>query len=276
MGQLVTLDTFKADLRKLRPAIRDAMPSQFRNPERMARIALTAVRTTPSLLKCDPKSLYGAIIQAAQLGLEPGPGLNQCCIIPRRIHGKLMAQFQPEYGGLIELATRSDRVLSIDSAVVYTDEHFYYDKGEQVLQHQPKIDRKEPPTEDMFKCAYAIAYLRGGARTIEVCAPYVIFEARAKSSAWRAFVDKKRDTCIWNDHPEPMWRKTAIIRVCKYIPKSAELCMAIEANTQSEYTEEGQDTSAIFEDAIEGECEDVTDKPAATGKLFDKEKTDGK
>ena len=47
-----------------------ALPRHL-NGDRMARIALTAFRRNPKLGECDPKSVFAAVIQASQLGLEP-------------------------------------------------------------------------------------------------------------------------------------------------------------------------------------------------------------
>lgn len=48
-----------------------AIPKHL-NADRMSRIALTAFRRTPKLSHplCDPRSVFAAVIQASQLGLE--------------------------------------------------------------------------------------------------------------------------------------------------------------------------------------------------------------
>lgn len=50
--------------------LRAALPSVI-TPERFTRLVLTAISTTPKLAKCTQKSFFGAIFQAAQLGLTP-------------------------------------------------------------------------------------------------------------------------------------------------------------------------------------------------------------
>ena len=51
-------------------AIAAALPRHI-SPERFARIALTALRTTKNLDKCDSSSVLGSLMTCAQLGLRP-------------------------------------------------------------------------------------------------------------------------------------------------------------------------------------------------------------
>ena len=76
------LEQFKGEIAR-------ALPKHI-NPDRMARIALTAFRMTPKLGECDPRSVFAAVIQSSQMGLEVGlmgeahlvPFGNQCQLIP--------------------------------------------------------------------------------------------------------------------------------------------------------------------------------------------------
>ena len=53
------------------PQFARAMPKHM-DPDRLARIAMTEYRRNPVLGTCSPQSFFGALMQAAQLGLEPG------------------------------------------------------------------------------------------------------------------------------------------------------------------------------------------------------------
>ena len=94
------LDQFKGEIAR-------ALPKHI-NPDRMARIALTAFRMTPKLGECDPRSVFAAVIQSSQMGLEVGlmgeahlvPFGNQCQLIPG-------------YTGLMKLARQSGLVQDI-------------------------------------------------------------------------------------------------------------------------------------------------------------------
>lgn len=73
--------------------IEAALPSVITG-ERFARMVLTAMSNTPQLASCTPKSFLGAMMQAAQLGLEPNTPLGEAYLIPFRNHGTLECQFQ--------------------------------------------------------------------------------------------------------------------------------------------------------------------------------------
>ena len=54
----------------MKPAIQAALPSVM-TPERFSRITLSALSANPKLKECTPQSFLGAMMTAAQLGLEP-------------------------------------------------------------------------------------------------------------------------------------------------------------------------------------------------------------
>ena len=58
-----------------------ALPKHM-DADRMIRIALTTFRRTPKLLDCDPKTLFGAVISCAQLGLEPDGYRGEAYLLP--------------------------------------------------------------------------------------------------------------------------------------------------------------------------------------------------
>jgi phage RecT family recombinase len=74
---------FPAMLTAWLPEIARALPKHL-NADRMSRIALTAFRRTPKLAECDPRSVFAAVIQASQLGLEPDT-LGRSYLIPYKV-----------------------------------------------------------------------------------------------------------------------------------------------------------------------------------------------
>ena len=73
--------------------IAKALPSVI-TPERFTRITLSALSTNPQLQQCSPASFLGAMMTAAQLGMEPNTPLGQAYLLPYRNHGQLECQFQ--------------------------------------------------------------------------------------------------------------------------------------------------------------------------------------
>lgn len=93
---------------------------------------MNAVKKQPKLLDCDPKSLFGAILLSAELGLKPNTPEGFAYIIP---YGK-EAQFQIGYKGLMEIAYRSPLVKSIKGVAVYENE-FYQEYDNNTFKHIP-------------------------------------------------------------------------------------------------------------------------------------------
>lgn len=121
----------------MKPQIEAALPSVI-TAERFTRMALTAVSSNPQLAQCTPASFMGAMMQAAQLGLEPNTPLGQAYLIPFRNKGQLEVQYQTGYKGLIELAHRSGEFKNIEARVVYENDDFQFEYGlEPKLYHKP-------------------------------------------------------------------------------------------------------------------------------------------
>ena len=99
--------------------IAKALPSVL-TPERFSRMVLTAMTKTPKLANCKPESFIAAMLEAAQLGLEPNTPLGQAYLIP---YGN-SCQFQIGYKGLIDLAHRSKELKSIEAHEVYENDEF--------------------------------------------------------------------------------------------------------------------------------------------------------
>ena len=121
--------------------IAKALPSVM-TPERFTRIALSAVSNNAKLASCTPQSFLAAMMNAAQLGLEPNTPLGQAYLIP---YGGA-CQFQIGYKGLIDLAYRSGEVKMIDAQVVYENDEFEYELGmDPVLKHKPARTNRGKP-----------------------------------------------------------------------------------------------------------------------------------
>jgi len=257
-----TTDPARAMLEALAPEIRNALPKHL-TPERVGRICLTEIRKCPKLLKCDRQSLAAAIIQSAQLGLELGSGLGLAWLIP---YGE-EAQFQIGYQGLIELARRTGKLLSIYAEVVYADDEFEFVRGlNPDLHHTPLKGRTDEPKPDTIVGAYAVAELPHGSGVVKqwVWLPkYKIDKVRRASKA-----PNGPGWTLWYDE---MAKKTALKNLCKTLPKSAELARAIEVddaaadgslNLVGDFTG-GGDVVNVEPDAVELVVEKPEKKPRA-------------
>ncbi|UZR29037.1 recombinase RecT [Methylococcus mesophilus] len=225
------LESFKGEIQR-------ALPRHL-NPDRMCRIALTEFRKNPKLAQCEPASVFAAIIQASQLGLEPGL-MGQAYLIP---YGQ-QCQLIPGYQGLIDLVRRSGLIKRIEAHVVRDGDRFTYRTGlTTVLEHEPALDG-EPGD---LRLAYAVAEFSDGGCHVEVMTRAQIEAIRDRSQNVQSARKWKKET-PWDTDTEEMWRKTAIRRICKYLPKSAELATAVALDDAA--AQGGQSLSV--DDAIDG------------------------
>ena len=190
--------------------IAKALPSVI-TPERFARMATTAVTQTPALATCTPQSFIGAMLTAAQLGLEPNTPLGQAYLIPYGSN----CQFQLGYRGLIELAHRSGDIKSIEAHVVYANDEFDFEFGlDPKLKHKPaKRDRGDATW------VYAVYHTKEGGYGFEVMSVEDINRHKAKYS--------KAKNSPWNDAWDEMAKKTVIKKVLKYAPLKTEFARAM-------------------------------------------------
>jgi recombination protein RecT len=116
-------------------------------PEDFIETCIRAVKENPKLLQCDPKSLFGAVLLSAEVGLKPNTSLQHSFIIPY----KGQAKFQIGYKGLIEIMYRNSRVKQITARAVFENDVFDYGYGlVPYLNHKPARKNK-----GQLECVYA-------------------------------------------------------------------------------------------------------------------------
>jgi len=235
-------------LKRMQPEIEKALPKHL-NAERFARMALTEVRRIPKLLECTQASFLGALMSAAQVGLEPGP-LGLCNIVPytSKKTGITTAQFLINAKGRAALMYRSGDVSSLFYNVVYQNDVFEYEYGiNEKLRHIPKLEGDR----GRKVCAYAGAHLKNGGHMFVIVSPETIKKVRAKSAT--------PNYGPWVDWEDEMWIKTALKRLAVYAPLSAELMRQLSLD-ETIKTEIKEDMSEVPDetDWIEVEGEEVS------------------
>lgn len=212
--------------------------------DRMLKLALGAMRTTPKLMQCRTDSLFGAIVQCAQLGLEPNTPLGHAYLLPfeNRTKGITEVQIILGYKGLIDLARRSGQIVSISAHEVCEKDHFEYEYGlEEKLVHRPALG-----TRGNVVAFYAVAKLVGGGYAFEVMSAKQIEEIRDASQNYKFAKDKTKT--VWGQHFVEMGRKTVLRRLFKYLPVSIELATAAALDDKSSRGE-----SQGLDEALSGE-----------------------
>lgn len=243
--------------------------------ERMLRVALQAVRTTPLLQECSVESLFGAVVQCSTPGLEPNDARGLSYLVPFWNSKQKVreAQMIVGYRGFIDLARRGGEVSSLIGRPVYEGDRLDLCYGSrEYLEHKPCL------TEDRGQIigAYAIARLKEGADPLFVFLPWADIEkARAASSgAW--YFDKKSGekkpalTTPWWTDTEAMAAKTPVRRIAKWLPMNIELAQAVALDEKADRGESQRLDSVLsgeYEEveAVEGDEPEPVDETAVLG-----------
>jgi recombination protein RecT len=205
-GLIAMRDKFKATLPKHIPV------------ERFERTVITAMNLTPELATADRRSLLNAATKAASDGLLPDGREGALVIFNDRKTNKKMVQWMPMVAGIIKKLRQSGEIASIAARVVYQGEidtgRFKYiiDEGAERLTHEPMLwgDRGKAVL------VYATARFKDGTVQNEPMTMADVEKARAVSRTG------KSEYGPWAQWTDEMMRKTAIRRLAKYLPLSAE------------------------------------------------------
>lgn len=254
---------FPAMLQAWKGEIAVALPKHL-SADRMARVALTCFRNTPKLAECNPLSVFAAVLQAAQLGIEPGL-MGEAYLIPY----KDTCQLIPGYAGLIKLAKQTGQVVDIYAMAVRENDKFNCTFGlTRTLDHSPLADKGGFPASQEKRGAiighYAVAVFKDGSRTFVVMGMDEVHAIRNNSSGYKQAVKWKKDS-PWTTHPEEMGNKTAIRRLCKMLPKSPELAQALAMeDAHNRGQAQNIDTRAVLDGSYSVVSDDAPDADAAT------------
>jgi recombination protein RecT len=215
--------------------IKAALPRHM-TAERMARIATTEMRKVPKLGQCDPMSFLGAVIQCAQLGLEPGNALGHAYILPFDKREKVGGQWKTVrteaqviigYRGMIDLARRSGQIVSIDARAVYEGDKFECILGlDPRVDHQPDWQNANRADASKLRFVYAVAKLKDGGVQFDVMSRAEVEGIRARS--------KSADNGPWVTDFAAMAIKTVVRRLFKFLPVSIEMQTAVGLDEMAE------------------------------------------
>ncbi len=241
-------------IKQMENEIKKALPSVL-TPERFTRIVLSALSTNPKLAETTPQSFLGAMMTAAQLGVEPNTPLGQAYLLPywNSKNRCYECQFQLGYKGLLDLAYRSGDVSVIQAHVVYENDEFSYAFGlNPELRHIPaKQDRGEPTH------VYAIFHTKSDGYGFEVASIESIRIHAQKYS-------KSFDNGPWQTNFEEMAKKTVLKRVLKYAPLKSEFTRALVQDETIKH-EIGEEMYMVQPTYVDEDIVSVGDDPGANG-----------
>lgn len=212
--------TMQQYVQQMQGEIAKALPSVM-TPERFTRITLSALSANPQLAQTTQNSFLGAMMTAAQLGMEPNTPLGQAYLIPFRNKGILECQFQLGYKGLIDLAYRSGEVTTIQAQVVYENDEFEYALGlEPQLKHIPAMSNRGEPIS-----FYAVFKTKDGGFGFEVMSVEdVKLHAQKYSKSFNSAYSP------WKTNFEEMAKKTVLKKVLKYAPMKTDFARGLSAD----------------------------------------------
>ena len=239
-------------IKSMEGEIKKALPSVI-TPERFTRMVLSAISVNPKLASCTPASFLGAMMNAAQLGLEPNTPLGQAYLIP---YGNSV-QFQIGYKGLIDLAYRSGEVELVQAHIVYENDTFECEFGlEPKLVHKPADSNRGEAVK-----VYAMFKTKSGGYGFEVMSMDDVRKHMEKYSQ-----AAKSSSSPWKTNFEEMAKKTVLKKTLKYAPMKSDFVKAVvqdetiktelsedmyevkdETVFEAEFTEINEDTGEVTE-----------------------------
>lgn len=181
------------------------------------------VANAPKLLQCYDGSIAMCLRLSAMWGLRLGFN-GEAWLIPRRNNkksGRLEANFQTGYLGLVKLAHESNKLTKIEARVVYDGDDFRYEYGTKpFVRHIPTME-----TRGNLKACYAVAVFTNGFNQFEVMTLDDIAPIVNKA-------DKSQPS--WKDYESEMWKRSALNRLCKLLPgQTDELATSVYLNEQA-------------------------------------------
>jgi recombination protein RecT len=197
------------------------LPSTM-DPDRFARLVVSAVKSTPKLMlafgsKQGEQSILLAAMEAATIGLEPNTPTQQAWIVPRKDHGVWEGRLWIGYRGLLTLVRRSGTVKELVAGVVRAADEFAWSRelDRDTLTHRPAETNRGPATH-----VYAIARLLNGGVQFSVLTREEVEARRDLSDGWRD--QKSRPYSPWTRWPDAMWMKSGVRSLVPWLDLSPD------------------------------------------------------
>ena len=252
MSKAITaIDEVKKSFQAMVPQFKMALPPHV-SPDKFVRTVLTAIQTTPALMKANRQSLYAAAMRAASAGLICDG--KEAALVP---YGD-QVQFLPMIFGILKQVRNSGELASITAQLVHENDKFKYwvnSDGEHV-EYEPNLFGDRGKLIGVF----ALASLKDSAVYIEVMTIAQVETVRA--------VSKAKNGPAWNgDFYGEMAKKTVLRRLSKRLPISTDKAPALSSeDDQFDFemakdatpTETKKKKSSRFQSLVEGQ---TTEQP---------------
>lgn len=232
-----------------------ALPEHLKdNAPAFVRAAITVYKMSPQLAGCDPNTVIGGMLTAAQMGFQFGP-LGHVYLVPytNRDTGKKEAQLQLGYKGLCDLAWRSGRITSICAEEVRDHDEFVWRKGTGASLSHSWDARKPRGTPYAWYC---LAEFAGGGNYFNVLSAEDVERHRKRS---------KQPNKAWATDFSAMAKKSCVVEAKPWLPLSPEvqglwaLDGTVTRATTADEAKSGEATAFVpvdEDDVVDGELVD--------------------
>jgi recombination protein RecT len=206
----------KTWLESNKSAIGNCVPKHL-DMNRMFRTAISCINGNYSLQKCSAASLCQSVVQATVLGLEIGGALGEAYVVPFGNKAMMMIG----YRGFITLARRTEKIKSIYTDIVRSNDKFSIKRGSNPeLIHE--IDHTKQGGVVGF---YAVFKTTDNETDFEYMTVSEVDAIRARSKAGQSGP--------WVTDYEEMGRKCPLRRLAKRMPMSYDMSRAVEIDNRA-------------------------------------------
>lgn len=227
------LQALDAELQR-RQSVVEASAASLIDPNRLKAVVLSQFTRRPELWECDPISVARAVVESAQMGLEPTGAIGGAHLVPFRNGktGKKEVQLIIDYRGYVQLARRSGEVSKVWARIVREKDEFYVEAGtEDRIHHRPYIGADDP---GKYTHVYAVIQYRDGSQQFDWDTWAWVQTIRKRS--------KSGQNGPWITDEAEMGKKSIVRRLMKLAPLTIEARRAIELE-ESEEAEVAQSRS---------------------------------
>lgn len=260
-----------------------AVAGKYLQPDKMLRLCINAVHKTPDLLKCDPKTVLGAMMASAALDLEPNTVQQQAFLIPYARNKKVGddwvkvydCQFQIGARGFRTLAYRSPLIKSLEAEAIRKGDHWKHRVGSQAFL---EFEKALTDRGDLIG-AFSYARLADGLEIACVLPLEEILKIRGRSETYRSLTaaiekarndqERARAEAKLAETPWVMWlddmaAKSATKKHAKQLPLDAAPQLAVAAGLDDRADAGELNLGALTDPDLVREVRDgVTEAPAA-------------
>lgn len=203
--------------------LKAALPEIGVTPERLARIAFTAISKDAKLMACSWQSLIRSVIQCAQYGLVPDG--RQAHLIPYKGECTLII----DYKGLVTLIRRSPNVSNMFSFTIHENDQY-----EVTLGTNPDIKHtlpKDGAARGKPIAAYSVIRYKDGGFDFDIMS---VSDVEAVRDRFAQKNQQNEFSKAWRYSFEEMMKKTVIRRHSKTADISYNVAEAIENDIKAE------------------------------------------